>query len=180
MQNPHILSVCLSVYKIYIIHTLPVKSLDKLPHSYFAKILFIIYLFYLFIYFIYIQDPKAYILQVAATLFAKSFAHSWHSLQQLHELPPGVLKEFPYMLGWLLFFHSQVQLVHLTVRSNWHHSFFKWFLSFSAIQSQRLLDYILSIHEYKITMEEKSLPLKWNIEVSYEKTRMHLIDQKIK
>ncbi len=161
------MSVCLYTKYILYIHYQSKVWTNCLIHILQKFYLLFIYFIYLFINFIYIQDPKAYILQVAATLFAKSFAHSWHSLQQLHELPPGVLKEFPYMLGWLLFFHSQVQLVHLTVRSNWYHSFFKWFLSFSAIQSQRLLDYILSIHEYKITMEEKSLPLKWNIEVSY-------------
>ena len=49
-----------------------------------------------------------------ATCLDDSFAHSWHSLKQLHlELFPSVLKEFPYMLStcWLLFHHSVVQLI---------------------------------------------------------------------
>ena len=42
------------------------------------------------------------------------FAHSWHSLNQLHlECFSNGLKEFPHMLStsWLLFLHSAVQLI---------------------------------------------------------------------
>ena len=48
-----------------------------------------------------------------ATLCLDSFAHSWHSLNQLHKTFPTVLKEFPHMLStcWMLFLHSAVQLI---------------------------------------------------------------------
>ena len=52
-------------------------------------------------------------LKVATLFLDDSFAHSWHSLNQLHEVVtwntfPKVLKEFPHMLRthWLLFLHS--------------------------------------------------------------------------
>ena len=58
------------------------------------------------------------ILQIATICLEDSFAHSWHSLNYLHEVVnwnafPTVLKEFPHMLStcWLLFLHSAVQLI---------------------------------------------------------------------
>ena len=56
--------------------------------------------------------------KVATLCLNDSFAHSWQSLNQLHEVVtwnalPTVLKEFPHMLStcWLLFLHFSVQLI---------------------------------------------------------------------
>ncbi len=56
--------------------------------------------------------------KLATICFDDSFAHSWHSLSQIHEVVtwngfPTVLKEFPEVLStcWLLFLHSAVQLI---------------------------------------------------------------------
>ena len=64
------------------------------------------------------------ILQIATICLDDIFAHSWHSLNQLHEVVtwnafPTVLKEFPHMLStcWMLFLHSAVQLISIGLRS---------------------------------------------------------------
>ena len=60
----------------------------------------------------YILDLRFF--KVATLCLDDSFAHSWHSLNQLHlECFSTALREFPHMLSicWLLFLHSAVQLI---------------------------------------------------------------------
>src|SRR4029434_2011268 len=69
------------------------------------------------------QKKKEWVLysrffKVATFCFDDSFAHSWHSLKQLHEVVtwngfPTVLEEFPDVLStcWLLCLHSAVQFI---------------------------------------------------------------------
>ena len=91
--------------------------------------------------------------EVATLCLDDSFAHSWRSLNQLHEewtwnAFPTVLKEFPHMLStcWLLFLHSTVQLIP---------NYLKWVEVYSLVIVILLLLFNYSIFFYFLLLFNK-------------------------
>ena len=92
-------------------------------HSFSFKVFSLFLLFYTLWINIEVLNKPEYVLyfqffKVATLCFDDSFAHSWHSLHQLHEVVtwnnfPTVLKDFQEVLStrWLLFPYSAVQLI---------------------------------------------------------------------